>query len=414
MTNNDDTLSLVQRAEILTQAYAAVQLYFAHWQALPADFDFDVVYRQALERGLASDDREQFDFVMMELVASLQNGHSFYWDTWLDGRHPPLGFRPIFLDGQWVVGQSWIEGLPIGAVIETINGEATEALYQAHRCYFAGSDERARRNAFHRIRYFLPAELTLKLGDGRTVNIDRQAVTEPAKELRTAQLADGQVGYMHIPNFMESRFEQGALAAVREFAGCEALIIDLRWCPGGSTPGQLIEALMDRPYRWWTESTRATFGIHRASGAILKRYRDQMDERSLAYFDAMGSLGNAYLMWPSPPEPPKEPIFTGKVVIVVNSITGSAAEDFVYPFKDNGRAVLIGEHTAGSTGQPSMYDVGNGITFGVGSKRSFMATGAAFEGIGLAPDIEVPTTAADMQAGRDPVLEKALAVAIGG
>lgn len=412
MANSDNKLSLVQRAEILTQTYAAVQLYFAHWQALPADYDFDVVYREALEQGLATDDREQFDFVMMELIASLQNGHSFYWDTWLDERHPTLGFRLRYVENKWMVGQSWTDGLPVGAVIEKIDGQSPEAFYQAHRRYVAGSDERARRNGFARIRYFLPLDLALKLADGTEVMIDRRNLTEPPKEFRKDVLADGRVGYLSIPSFNEGRFQEAALAAVEEFKDMEALIFDLRWCPGGSTPGRLTEALMNRPCRWFTESTRATFGVHRASGAILKKYREQFDERVLAYFDAMASFGNAYLMWPSPYEAPKADAYQGKVIFLVSSITGSASEDFVQPFKDNGRGILVGEYTAGSTGQPSMADFADGITLGVGTKRSFLADGMPFEGIGIAPDIEVVATIADWQAGRDVVLEAGLRAAM--
>ncbi|WP_428842604.1 S41 family peptidase [Paenibacillus sacheonensis] len=38
--------------------------------------------------------------------------------------------------------------------------------------------------------------------------------------------------------------------------------------------------------------------------------------------------------------------YAGKVTILVDSFTGSAAEDFVLPFMDNARAVIIGERRA--------------------------------------------------------------------
>ncbi len=66
------------------------------------------------------------------------------------------------------------------------------------------------------------------------------------------------------------------------------------------------------------------------------------------------------------------------------------------PFKDNGRARLIGETTAGSTGQPYMLDLGNGMMAMIGSKREMFPDGSRFEGVGIKPDIEIaPSAGAD-------------------
>jgi carboxyl-terminal processing protease len=46
----------------------------------------------------------------------------------------------------------------------------------------------------------------------------------------------------------------------------------------------------------------------------------------------------------------------------------------------------------------------------VGTKREFFPDGSRFEGVGITPDIEVLPTAADLRAGRDPELERALEV----
>ncbi|MCK4385609.1 MAG: peptidase S41, partial [candidate division Zixibacteria bacterium] len=84
------------------------------------------------------------------------------------------------------------------------------------------------------------------------------------------------------------------------------------------------------------------------------------------------------------------------------------AEDFVVPFKDNGRAIIIGEPTGGSTGQPYMYNFGNGIRIGIGTKRAYMPDGSKFEGVGVEPDIEVKLIREDLYKDKDRVLEKAV------
>ena len=81
------------------------------------------------------------------------------------------------------------------------------------------------------------------------------------------------------------------------------------------------------------------------------------------------------------------------------------------PLKYSGRATVVGETTAGSSGQPYIYDFGNGMLFRVGTKRMYFPDGSEFEGVGIKPDIEVIPTPADIKAGRDPVLERAVALA---
>lgn len=87
----------------------------------------------------------------------------------------------------------------------------------------------------------------------------------------------------------------------------------------------------------------------------------------------------------------------------------SACEDFVLPFAVTHRAVLVGERTAGSTGQPWMHDFGDGVRVSVGAEWAFFPDGRPFEGVGVAPDVEVVPTIEDLKAGRDPALERAQA-----
>jgi carboxyl-terminal processing protease len=77
------------------------------------------------------------------------------------------------------------------------------------------------------------------------------------------------------------------------------------------------------------------------------------------------------------------------------------------PFKDTGRALLLGETTQGSSGNPYRADLGFGMTIAVGSVRYTFPDGTAFEGIGIAPNVEVERKLADVIADRDAVLARA-------
>ena len=83
------------------------------------------------------------------------------------------------------------------------------------------------------------------------------------------------------------------------------------------------------------------------------------------------------------------------------------------PFKDNGRAVLVGETTAGSTGQPYVLDLGHDMIVLIGAKREMFPDGSRFEGIGIKPDVVVSPSLDDIRQERDVVLEAAQKSLIG-
>lgn len=78
--------------------------------------------------------------------------------------------------------------------------------------------------------------------------------------------------------------------------------------------------------------------------------------------------------------------FRGPLKILIDGGVFSTAEDFVLPFKDNGRALIAGEVTGGSSGQPYVCDLGGGMQLWVGTKRQYLPDGGPFEGVGIAPD----------------------------
>jgi carboxyl-terminal processing protease len=92
--------------------------------------------------------------------------------------------------------------------------------------------------------------------------------------------------------------------------------------------------------------------------------------------------------------------------LLVDRFCGSACEDFVMPFKDTGRGVLVGETTQGSSGNPYRADLGDGISVAVGAKRYRFPDGQPFEGVGIAPDVLVERRISSIAAGRDDVLDR--------
>jgi len=113
---------------------------------------------------------------------------------------------------------------------------------------------------------------------------------------------------------------------------------------------------------------------------------------------------------PSVIEPRNGSRYRGPLAVLTGPGTYSAAEDFLVPLKYAKRAMLVGEKTAGSTGNPISVNLPGGGIFMVVSKRDTFPDGQEFVGIGIQPDVEVHPTQQDLLKGTDPVLQKGIEV----
>jgi carboxyl-terminal processing protease len=227
-------------------------------------------------------------------------------------------------------------------------------------------------------------------------------------------LRRGQLAYVRIPSFTDPIHERRALQFVRTFQKAPALIVDVRGNRGGATPGRLIAALMDRPWRSWTESTVLRIGVVRAYSHLLEMAEKHqgtglfLDPEKLAPLATYRDWDHAHVLFPPTSVPAEPGAYAGRLILLMDERCGSACEDFLVPFKDNRRATLIGTTSEGSTGQPYILDLTDGIRAYIGAKRAYFPDGSPFEGIGIRPDVEVAATRDDLLEGRDPILRTAV------
>jgi carboxyl-terminal processing protease len=398
------TISLDRRIFILSKTYATIPVQFAHWRtASYKPLQLDSIYQIYLKRTLETESRKDFAFLMREFIALLNNGHSWYNDTKAFGAYPSMGFTWLNINGFWTVTRSSVEGLLPGDVVMKIEGKPVDDYFKELARYFTASDERARQaRLVWTLASIIPnnytAEIQTKSGSVKKLAVDRQHLTITPQVVKTESrwLEPNRIGYIKIPSFNSPEFERDALVQLKEYIHAQAIIVDVRGNGGGSTPSRLTAALMNKPYRWWTEGTPVTVGLFRYYSEA--RPSIELNE----YFR------NAQLTWQSEEVQPDSGAFNGAIIILADRNTGSAAEDFTVPFKDNGRGLIIGEATNGSTGQPYMYNFGDGISIGIGTKRAYMPNGSEFEGVGIMPDIRVPVQREDLYAGKDRALERAI------
>jgi len=109
--------------------------------------------------------------------------------------------------------------------------------------------------------------------------------------------------------------------------------------------------------------------------------------------------------------------FAGKLIVLVNAQSASAAEVFPKVVQIEKRGIVLGDQTAGEVGRAEVVPLEQGGTaifdywVEVTVSRFQMPDGTDPEGTGVAPDTKILPTQADMAAGRDPVLAAALQLA---
>jgi carboxyl-terminal processing protease len=98
------------------------------------------------------------------------------------------------------------------------------------------------------------------------------------------------------------------------------------------------------------------------------------------------------------------------VVVLTHRFTISAAETFAMAMSLNEHVTLVGDTTSGAFSDMNSRELPNGwvYTISIGDWRA--SDGTSYEGVGFPPDIVVQNDSADVAAGRDEALEKAISI----
>lgn len=223
---------------------------------------------------------------------------------------------------------------------------------------------------------------TLQLAD----NFRRHALEDETAADRQSFFQVGKVMVWRVPSFaaLPSLFADG----LRRAQGQSAIVMDLRDNPGGD-----LDTLRSALSYFVTRETTA--------------------------FDQVGRHGSK----PFTVEPRRQP-YSGKLVVVINSGSASAAELFARVIQLEKLGTVVGSRSAGAVmvAQHFMHYRGfapnNRVApwnflDSVTIADARMTDGQSLEHVGVTPDVTVEPTAADLAAGRDVVLARAVAVAGG-
>ena len=362
--------------------------------------DWDGVLREFVPRLVAAGTREEYEPVMMALVARAQDTHANLWSS-LDIQ-PPKGSAqvPVRLRfiGEGAVVTAYAHatlgpatGLRIGDVVRTIDGVPVDTLIARWRPMYAASNEAARlRDMAVTLTRGEPGPVRLGVArDGAPLEL---AATRVA--LDSLDQAGGRTHDLPGPAFrrlsddvaylkLSSARAADAGDYVRDAAGARCLIIDIRNYPSSFTVFTLGSHLVDSV----TDFVRWTFCDARNPGAFT---------------------------WSDPTRlTPQAPRFEGGVAILVDEVTQSSAEYHALAFRARPGAVVVGSTTAGADGNVSAIPLPGGLHTMFSGIGVFYPDRRPTQRVGIVPDLVVRPTVAGIRAGRDEVLEAAVQRVLG-
>lgn len=192
------------------------------------------------------------------------------------------------------------------------------------------------------------------------------------------------VGYLRIPSFEGQGWLGEVDDALAALPNARAMIVDVRQNGGGTN--QVAIAAAGR-----FAATSRVFGYVRI------RNGPEHDDFTGYISETVGPAGARQ--------------FHGPVIVLTNRKVYSSAEDFVLAARALPNVTVVGDTTAGASGNPLVRELPNGWTFDLSTWIEYTPEKQIFENIGLAPDVYVRAAMSDMVSGRDPILDSAIRLA---
>jgi carboxyl-terminal processing protease len=192
-------------------------------------------------------------------------------------------------------------------------------------------------------------------------------------EFETKRMANGAgyIGYIRFNIFTAPVIEK-LKAAISGFGDADGMIFDLRGNPGGigGIATTIAGRICDQP---------GSLGVMKMRSGELK----------FAFF-------------------PQENRYAGPVAVLIDGMSASTSEVFSGGIQEIGRAVIVGERSAGAALPSFIQKLPTGALFQFAVADFKTPKGVLIEGRGVIPDVEARYDRASLLAGRDAQLEAAV------
>lgn len=365
--------------------------YFSPYKYL-LDRSWDSVLTDMIPLVIAAESPRDFHLALLQFQSKQQDAHANANSDTLTAhfgdKYLPIVFSLV--EGKTIVTKVYqgVTGVKVGDEVTKVDGTATETIRDSLRRYTRGGNEPViQRNLSFALLRGVELASTLVLTDGtgsRTVNVNRTSDELEMVDSTRHASPDGlsykrlnaDVGYVNFGILLQS--DVGGINS--DLWDTKALIIDCRNYPKSSA----------YPLCNILQSESSPF-------AVLS-FPNPSYPGTLTY--------GTYFCGPSSNTNP----YKGKVILLVNEISQSATEFAVMALSTTPNSITIGSQTAGADGNVMP------VTYPTNIKMYFSGLGVQYpdgthaQRLGVKLDHIVTPTIAGIRAGRDEVLEAALAI----
>ena len=374
--------------------------------------NWHAVVEERRARVLDSETPEQFEREMHEMVTQLKTSHTGFF-------HQSARTIPARLSINATFDKCEVSGMERWMFLDIHEGgPAHTAGLEPGDVMIAVGDEDILPPKQPVFKMGQATRITVLKRDGREVSLDlnvpspkmKKHPVNPPQAVVFRKVDDG-IGLLRVtmfPGIVGIDFARDIDRAVRELQ-CDRLIVDMRGNTGGGIGGLRLMSYLTpekKPIGYSLSRARAEKGFKKE---LLPRFGKIPHSKlaliwlALRYARVAGSV--AVVTEGLGPQ-----AFHGRVVMLVNHHSASAAEIVAGFAEENKLATIVGTKTAGRLMSGGAYKVGHGYVLGLPAGAFYTWQGTLLEGKGIQPDIEVKQTYELLKTGRDPQMEKAVEV----
>ena len=360
--------------------------------------DWDAVLREFIPQMLRPIGGDAYRQTLLRLFARINDTHA---NIWSDLRvQPPLGdqtapFFLRFIEGKLVIASYAHEdglgsGLQRGDVIERIDGLSVESLVDSLRPFYPASNEAARlRDIARKVTRGTGPVLLEGTGAGgpfskvvlrvRVADLWSTVDHHDLTSTQVFKMLSDDVAYLKIST-AKSPDIAGYLA---QAANASVLVVDCRGYPSDNLVYSLGGHLTANPVPF----ARITVADPANPGAFV--WKDPLSQV------------------------PRTPTFKGKIVILVDESTQSAAEWLAMALRAAPNAIVMGSTTAAADGNVSGIPLPGGVQGLISGIGIFYPDRSPTQRVGIVPDVVMEPTIAGTRGTGESVLSRAISHALG-
>lgn len=359
--------------------------------------DWDQALRNAIDDMLAARDRTGYERALGRLTAQTGDGHVMLETPDLSfvrfyGNHClPCTFLSI--DGEVVVKAvpADCKTLQPGDVLLAVDGMTMADRIAELSGYFPLPEPDKFANVLFYPLMSVAGEtsrVTLRRdGEELTVEVaNRTGYYGGPAPAESGLLEDGRIGYIAPGTLQEGELEE----LMETFADTDGLVVDLRQYPSVVITYLLAEYLNPTP---------TTFAI-----LEVPSLADPGRFFQMSYSSGAGAMAQQGLSDSTEPVP----LYTGKVVLLMDETSQSQAEFAIMSLRQAPGAVVVGSPSVGADGDALYIRLPGGCSTRFTTLGVLTPEGEKTQRVGLQPDVVCTPTVEGIAAGRDELLEKAV------